>query len=285
MTTSDPLARNRGLISETEQLRLREARVLVAGVGGVGGRTAETLARMGVGTLILADPDTFSVSNLNRQAGATAATLGRNKAEVLAEHCASLGMNTSLVVVTEGVTASNVDELVGAADVVIDGTDYTLPDLGLRLARSARQQSVPVVLGVEIGFGVWHTVIPPDGPRFERLLGIHPTATLEDLSSGRLKVPLWRWVVSVPPYADVAVLAEVEKGRLEAPAIAPAVELCSAILATATLGVLAGGRPLVAAPRIHHFDSRTGRAKRLRASKARFYVSALRASMPSRPRA
>ncbi|MER7908137.1 ThiF family adenylyltransferase, partial [Streptomyces sp. NPDC095614] len=175
--SESPLSRNRGLISDSEQNRLAGARVLVAGVGGVGGRVAETLTRLGVGTLVLADPDTFSVTNLNRQAAATTATLGRNKAEVVAELCRGIGTGAIVEVVREGITPDNVEDLVASSDLVIDGTDYTVPDVGLRLARTARGASVSVVLAVEIGFGVWHTVIPPDGNRFERLLGLAPTVT------------------------------------------------------------------------------------------------------------
>ena len=59
-----PLTRNLRLSSDQEQQQLAESTVLVAGVGGVGGRVAETLARVGVGHLIVADPDDFAVSNL-----------------------------------------------------------------------------------------------------------------------------------------------------------------------------------------------------------------------------
>ncbi len=272
-----PLSRNRGLISDDEQQRLSQARILVAGLGGVGGRVAETLTRLGVGTLILADPDTFSVTNLNRQAAATTITLGKNKADVVAELCRSIGTGTRIEVVRDGITEANAADLVAASDLVIDGTDYTLPDVGLRLARAARAAAKPVLLAVEIGFGVWHTVIPPDGARFERLLGLPATVTFDDLTSGRTTVPLWRWVVSIPAYADVDVLAQVEQGRLDAPAVAPAVELSAAVVSTTVVSVLVGRLPPASAPRVHHFDARTGRARTLRPSQLRFYLSAARA--------
>ncbi|MFI2636973.1 ThiF family adenylyltransferase, partial [Streptomyces collinus] len=272
MMSESPLSRNRGLISDSEQNRLAGARVLVAGVGGVGGRVAETLTRLGVGTLVLADPDTFSVTNLNRQAAATTATLGRNKAEVVAELCRGIGTGAIVEVVREGITPDNVEDLVASSDLVIDGTDYTVPDVGLRLARTARGASVSVVLAVEIGFGVWHTVIPPDGNRFERLLGLAPTVTFDDLASRRVSVPLWRWVLSIPAYIGMDVLAHVEQGHLEAPAVAPAVELSAAVVSTTAISLLVGRRPPASAPRVHHFDARTGKAKTLRPSRVRFYL-------------
>ena len=73
------------LLGKDKMLRLRDAHVLVVGVGGVGAYAAEMLCRAGVGTLTLVDADTVQPTNINRQLPATHATLGRPKVEVLAE--------------------------------------------------------------------------------------------------------------------------------------------------------------------------------------------------------
>ena len=70
--------------------RLFAAKVAVFGIGGVGGYAAEALARSGVGSLVLVDHDTVSVTNLNRQIIALHSTLGRQKAEVMAERIADI---------------------------------------------------------------------------------------------------------------------------------------------------------------------------------------------------
>ncbi len=82
---SDPLVRTRILVGDEPLSRLAAAKVAVFGVGGVGGYCVEALARSGVGTLHLYDDDTVSESNLNRQIIALRSTLGRPKAEVMAE--------------------------------------------------------------------------------------------------------------------------------------------------------------------------------------------------------
>ena len=75
-----------GLLIGKENLeKLRNARVAVFGIGGVGGYAVEALARSGIGTLDLIDRDMISVSNINRQIIALTSTLGRYKAEVAAE--------------------------------------------------------------------------------------------------------------------------------------------------------------------------------------------------------
>ena len=63
--------------------RLHDARVILFGVGGVGGWCAEALVRSGIGHLVLVDPDCVDVTNINRQLPATTKTTGRPKVEVV----------------------------------------------------------------------------------------------------------------------------------------------------------------------------------------------------------
>ena len=78
-------SRTAALIGEEGLHRLASARVAVFGIGGVGGHLAEALARAGVGHIHLIDRDVVSLSNINRQAVALHSTVGRPKAEVMAE--------------------------------------------------------------------------------------------------------------------------------------------------------------------------------------------------------
>lgn len=98
MTATNPVdERTELLIGEEGIQRLRAATVLVAGLGGVGGAAAESLARAGVGRLILLDHDTFAASNLNRQLLSTREVVGRGKAEVAVERLASIRDDIELV--------------------------------------------------------------------------------------------------------------------------------------------------------------------------------------------
>ena len=72
--------RNRGFVSEDAQARLGAAKVLIPGVGGMGGAAFMALVRAGVGRFAIADIDRFEVSNLNRQLFATLDTVGEDKA-------------------------------------------------------------------------------------------------------------------------------------------------------------------------------------------------------------
>ena len=85
MCVSGMFSRSEALLGETAMSRLRAARVLVVGVGGVGSWGAEALVRTGVGHVTLVDDDVVAESNLNRQCPATAKTIGRPKVEAMAE--------------------------------------------------------------------------------------------------------------------------------------------------------------------------------------------------------
>jgi hypothetical protein len=144
--------RNAGLISDPEQQRLRTARILVAGCGSIGGAAIEPLIRLGAEQLVLAEPDTYELNNLNRQ-NARLQDIGRNKAVVQQEHAHDINPYARVEVDTRGVAPENVDRLVDGADVVLDGVDVTTAS-GLEqkfaLHVKGKHHRVPVVSGLDI---------------------------------------------------------------------------------------------------------------------------------------
>ena len=86
----EQFSRTELLIGSSAMEKLKNARVAVFGIGGVGSYTVEALARAGVGALDLIDSDTVAESNLNRQIIATHSTIGRAKVDVAAERVADI---------------------------------------------------------------------------------------------------------------------------------------------------------------------------------------------------
>ncbi|WP_051393135.1 HesA/MoeB/ThiF family protein [Glycomyces arizonensis] len=142
-------SRNTGFIPDDVQDRLREANVLIAGCGSIGGAAVEPLVRMGVRRFALADPGTYELNNLNRQ-NAGIEDLGRNKAEAAAERIRAVDPDSRTRVCDRGITAENVEELVGESDVIVDGVDVTTRQ-GLRakylLHESASRHRRPLFTG------------------------------------------------------------------------------------------------------------------------------------------
>ncbi len=105
------------------QQRLRRARVLIVGAGGLGAPAALYLAGAGVGHLTLVDGDTVALSNLHRQVLYSGADLGTNKAVAAAQQLGARNDDIAIAAIAEPLSAANVDALVAAADLVLDCTD------------------------------------------------------------------------------------------------------------------------------------------------------------------
>jgi tRNA A37 threonylcarbamoyladenosine dehydratase len=93
----ESLARIRLLVGDENTLKIAEKCVLVVGLGGVGAIAAESLARFGVGKLILVDHDVVVMSNLNRQMHATLETVGMKKTEAMIKRIRSIKPDCELI--------------------------------------------------------------------------------------------------------------------------------------------------------------------------------------------
>jgi adenylyltransferase/sulfurtransferase len=110
-------------VGEEGQLKLKSAKVLVLGAGGLGSPAALYLAAAGVGLLGIADPDKVELSNLHRQVLHGFDTLGLPKTISAAEALSELNPGLQVVLHPEGFTVDNAAELVARYDLVVDGTD------------------------------------------------------------------------------------------------------------------------------------------------------------------
>jgi tRNA A37 threonylcarbamoyladenosine dehydratase len=118
----DRYSRTRQLIGEEGLAQLKASSVLIVGVGGVGSYAAEAVARAGVGNITLMDGDTVQPSNLNRQLVALTSTIGRNKAEVMAERIRDIDPGTNVTALAR-FYEENDDLDLTAFDWVIDAID------------------------------------------------------------------------------------------------------------------------------------------------------------------
>lgn len=105
------------------QQKLKAARVLMVGAGGLGSPAALYLAAAGVGTIGLADPDVVSLSNLQRQVIYAGADVGALKVEAAQARLATLNPHVACTLHPVAVTSANAAELVRGYDLVLDGTD------------------------------------------------------------------------------------------------------------------------------------------------------------------
>ena len=148
---NDWLERTALLLGDEKLDLLRRAHVLVVGLGGVGAYAAEMIARAGVGRMTIADADTVAETNINRQLVALHSTMGRPKAEVLAERLRDIDPAIELTVVNRYIKDEATYDLLDAAryDYVVDAIDTLSPKLALILA--ALERNIPLVSSMGAG--------------------------------------------------------------------------------------------------------------------------------------
>lgn len=130
------------------QLKLRNARACVIGLGGLGSMIAPKLAAMGIGYLRLVDRDIVSRSDLHRQYLYDADSVGVPKVEAALRRLNRLNPDVELEAVPESLNSRTVESLVGGVDVVLDGLDR--PEPRYLLNRACQRLQVPYVFGAAI---------------------------------------------------------------------------------------------------------------------------------------
>ena len=139
------------LLGKERVRKLRESHVLVVGLGGVGAYAAEQICRAGVGQMTVVDADTVNESNLNRQLPALHSTLGKPKAEVMAERLKDINPELKLTVINEFLRDERTEEVLDMAkyDFVVDAIDSVSPKVFLLY--HAFQRHIPMVSSMGAG--------------------------------------------------------------------------------------------------------------------------------------
>ena len=153
--------RNSPAISLMDQIVLAESEVAVAGAGGLGGHVILLLARIGIGRLLVFDPDTFDETNLNRQSLCFSNNIGSFKAEEAARQCALTNPAVEVMAHVMAISGPGQKSLFKNTDVVVDALDSA--EDRLFLAGLARELGIPLIHGAVAGFeGRVMTVFPGD---------------------------------------------------------------------------------------------------------------------------
>lgn len=253
--------RNLGFWSAEEQIAFANTTVALSGAGGDGGAAAEMLVRAGIGEIRLADPENFDEENKNRQAFSNDETIGINKAEAVAEGLLKINKDLKVVVYPEGVNPDNIDAFLRGADISIDETEFTLHGLGVMIARAARKEGIPNLMGMNVGFAGTVTAFTPDGYKFEDMLGLPADMPLEEIE--QQEVDLSRWLPYLPPYTDLEMFQKVASGLKSAPSVQVGVGMAASMLTVetqlfATQGISNNRRSPVGAPTVRFMDAMTG---------------------------
>lgn len=243
-------SRNFGWLTRPEQMRLKRARVAIAGLGGVGGAHLLTLSRLGIANFTISDFDDFDVHNLNRQAGAFLSRMGQSKIATLASMALDINPDMDLRQFRDGVTPDNVDEFLKDVDVYVDGLDFfALPARRMVFAK-CREKGIPVLTAAPLGIGVALLYFSPAG------------MTAEDYfkwDGQNLQEQYARFIAGLSPamlqrsylVAPESVNFQEKRG----PSTVMACEMCAGVMGASVLKVLLGRGAVRAAPWAMQFDA------------------------------
>ncbi|WP_428828154.1 ThiF family adenylyltransferase [Azonexus sp. IMCC34842] len=246
----DAFSRNIGWVTENEQLRLRDARVAIGGLGGVGGVHLLTLARLGVGQFSIADFDAFDIVNFNRQVGANVSTLGRPKIDVLVEMARDINPEIQLTTFPAGIQAGSLEAFLDGVDVYVDGLDFFAFDARRMTFAACEKKGIPVVTAAPLGMGTALLVFGPGGMSAEEYFGFEGCDEMEMAI---------RFLVGLSPAmlqrGYVVDMSRVNLAERKGPSSIAACQLCAGVAAIETLKLLLGRSGVKLAPWGSQFDA------------------------------
>ena len=171
--------RNYGILTPDEQERIRNAKVVIVGCGGIGGVIALALARSGLEHYVLYEHDTYQPSNINRQIECFSDTIGRNKATVIHEAMLKINPEIKAEVYQHALTPEEIDQAVSLGDVIVPAADEW--PLSINLIDRTIDLGKPAILAYPVGALARVGTFLPGGPYGSECLVMPYKASYEDL--------------------------------------------------------------------------------------------------------
>jgi len=248
--------RNLGILTQKDQERIREARVMIVGIGGMGGAVAILLARTGFTNFYLVDPETYEPTNMNRQIGCFIDTLGKYKVEVIKNEILRINPEAQVVSDARKLSLPEIESIIKewCPDVVVAEADDVA--FSAKVMRIATSNGVYAVTGMPSGFTGYIMAFPPYSKYTpEGLFGLPENLSYEELyqlveapenKCGR------RWYLYHGKWR-VSWFKEWREGKKPIPQIAPAVWLVASLTATEIIKYVVGKWKLALAPYLWYF--------------------------------
>lgn len=239
----DHIQRNIGIIDQSNQDKISSAVIAIAGCGADGGAPAICLARMGFSNFILSDPDSFDISNINRQEGAFVDTIGNNKADEIGKIIKKINPGANINILSEGINKKNVKGFLSSASLLVEEIDYRLPELSILMHQNARELSIPAVTSFSVGWNSYsYYFSPTEGMTFEEF-----ASNEADSGTGAAFVP------QVPAYIKADIIQDVLSEKIEIPVISPSVYMAAALTTSLVYFIITGEKKIEPAP--YYYES------------------------------
>lgn len=246
----DAFSRNIGWITKEEQSLLRNKRVAIGGLGGVGGSHLIALTRMGIGKFNISDLDAFEIANFNRQYGAYTSTLGQPKAEVAERTIKDINPEVAINNFKEGINKDNLDDFLRDVDIYVDSLDIFALEIRRAVFARCYELNIPTITAAPIGMGSAMLVFMPGKMSFEEYF---------DLDGYSFEEQVLRFVIGVSPctmhqkyLVDRSTVNFLKK---KAPSTPMGIELSAGVACTNVIKILLNRGDVVYAPHGLHYDA------------------------------
>lgn len=254
---NEAFTRNIGILTSSDQLKLKNTRVAIAGLGGMGGIDFLTLVRMGIGKFNIADFDTYSTANSNRQVGANSTTIGQSKISVMEKMAKEISPDIKIKLFPMGFKESNAEEFLSNADIVVDAIDFFCFSARELLYLKSRQYGKTVLFSAPLGFSSTLHVFTPESMSFHDYFDIRPNMDAFD--------KLLSFAVGLAPYALHTKYMNFDAEKLAqgiGSSIGSACNLGSAFVATELISIILNKKDPFATPRYLQIDPYLFRMKK-----------------------
>jgi molybdopterin/thiamine biosynthesis adenylyltransferase len=257
----EAFSRNIGWVTPEEQQRLRNSKVAIGGLGGVGGAHAIVLTRLGIGSFNISDLDDYDLANFNRQAGANMSTIGKAKAAVMEETIKGINPEAVVKNFDSGINDDNLDHFLDDIDIYVDSLDIFALDIRRKVFRRCYEKGIPTITAAPMGMGTAFLVFMPGQMSFDEYFAI-VDPTKEATAADKAQIfndNIIRFVIGVSPSVQqrhyLVERSSVNFLNKKVPSTCMGISLAAGTLCTNVLKILLKRGEVICAPRGMHFDA------------------------------
>jgi molybdopterin/thiamine biosynthesis adenylyltransferase len=257
----EAFSRNIGWVTKEEQQQLRNTRVAIGGLGGVGGDHTIVLSRLGIGNFHISDLDDYDVANFNRQAGANMSTLGKAKAAVMEETIRGINPEASIKNFDSGINEDNLEDFLDGVDIYVDSLDIFCLEIRRKVFRRCYEKGIPTITAAPMGMGTAFLVFMPGKMSFDEYFAIVDPA--QNASENEKKLlfndNIIRFVIGVSPSVQqrhyLVDRSSVNFLQKKVPSTCMGISLAAGTLCTNVLKIILNRGEVIHAPHGLHFDA------------------------------
>jgi molybdopterin/thiamine biosynthesis adenylyltransferase len=247
---NEAFSRNIGWVTNDEQETLRNKKVAIGGLGGVGGSHLITLTRLGISNFSISDLDEFDIPNFNRQYGANLSTVGKEKLDVMKETILDINPEINVDIFDQGINEDNIDAFLEGADIYVDSLDIFALDIRRKVFRRCYEKNIPAITAAPMGMGTAYLIFMPGKMTFDDYFSFEGKSFEDQVLSFAVAVG-----PSVQQRKYLVDKSSVNFFKKKVPSTIMGIEISAGVACTQVLKILLNRGEIICAPRGLHFDA------------------------------